>query len=96
MMIDWVSIIQFSLPSGFLGFSISWFVNRRVTKARQFEEIEFAYKHLYLSLKKEVAAINNELLLLKSQIRDADSCPHYSSNCPLYSGVKQIEDYGEN
>lgn len=86
-MSTWFDIVQFALPSGFLGFGCSWFLNRRAAKAHQLESVEFAYKNLYLSLKSEVAAINKELMLVKAQLRNASNCPHYNDGCPIHNNV---------
>lgn len=78
-----VNVLMYALPSGFLGAALSWVINRRKNKAAERESIEFAYKHLYLSLKSEVAALNKEVLFLKSKYREASNCTHYNDGCPL-------------
>ncbi len=82
-MATFVDFLTFCLPSGFIGAALSWFINRRRNKANELKSVEFAYRSLYLSLKSEVAALNNEVLLLKAQMRSATQCKHFNDSCPL-------------
>lgn len=82
-MVTVVEILTFCLPSGCIGAALSWFVNHKRNKANELKSVEYAYRSLYLSLKSEVSALNNEVLMLKSQLRSAAQCKHFNDSCPL-------------
>lgn len=82
-------ILQFSCPAGFLGFIVSYLLQRSSRRANVVRDAEFAYRELYVSLRKDIVNLNSQIADLRSELErykrmvsSARDCANVS-NCPI-------------
>ncbi|MEG2555530.1 MAG: hypothetical protein RSA53_05490 [Odoribacter sp.] len=95
---DWMALVQWGLPSGFVCALVSWFAGRKRSKIEDNRSANDAYENLLDTLNRQsddIQKLYNELGYIRRAIEKRNVC-RYLANCPVDVELRRAKGYHAN
>ena len=94
-MYSWMDVLMAAISSGTLFTGLSWWLNKKLRKAKSAKEIQDVYKTMYENLESTILKFQDEnqklyraVARLERAVTKATTCKHYN-DCPIREQLQE-------